>query len=70
MSSETAKNFVDTGSVERRADHDSVYSRECDLVGDLVFSQKDTDRHISRYMKFHRILEFVGHQLVASSTIF
>ena len=40
MSSETAKNFVDTGSVERRADHDSVYCRECDLVGDLVFSQK------------------------------
>jgi len=40
MSSETAKNFVDSGSVERRADHDLVYCRECDLVGDLVCSQK------------------------------
>jgi len=39
-------------------------------IGDLIFSQKDAPQTFSEYLKFQEILEFVSHQLVASSTIF
>jgi len=40
-----------------------LHCGECDLVGDLVFSQEVLHRHISQYLKFRGIREFVIRQL-------
>ena len=39
-----------------------MYCRECDVVGDLMFTQEGAS--VIAYLKFQGIMEFVGRQLI------
>jgi len=42
---------------------------ECDFVGNSGRCMHHRHKHISQYLKFQEMLEFVGHQWFASSMI-